>query len=188
MVDSDTDIQILNVEAALEALLFIASEPVSKGQIAEALGIKPKEVEIALEALEKSLYDESRGLKMQKYAGKYQLITAPEHAHVIEKFLGLEATTRLSRAALEALAIVAYRQPVTRPEIDSVRGVNSDGVIRSLLNKGLLEEAGRADGPGRPILYQTTMDFLCHFGLTSLDELPPIDPVESVVTNHLLKD
>ena len=102
--------------------------------------------------------------------------------------VNLEATTKLSRAALEALAIVAYKQPVTRPAIDAIRGVNSDGVIRSLLNKGLLEEAGRAETPGRPILYQTTLDFLCHFGLSSLDELPPLEPSEAVKTNHILKD
>ena len=107
-----------------------------------------------------------------------QLTTAPETSEAIERFLGLEATTRLSRAALEALSIIAYQQPVTRPQVDSVRGVNSDGVMRSLLSKGLIQEGGRADGPGRPILYSTTPEFLQHFGLNSLNELPPLEQKE----------
>ena len=188
MVDLNTDNHSPNSFAALEALLFVASEPISKGQIAEALELKIREVDLLLSNLEEHYNDETRGLRLQKFSGKYQLITSPECASIIEKFLGLEATTKLSRAALEALAIVAYRQPVTRPAIDAIRGVNSDGVIRSLLNKGLLEETGRADGPGRPILYQTSMDFLCHFGLSSIDELPPLESVESVRADNLLKD
>ncbi len=103
----------------------------------------------------------------------------------------MDVTARLSRAALEALSIIAYRQPVTRPEIDSVRGVNSDGVLKSLLNKGLLQEVGRAEAPGRPILYGTTAEFLQHFGLDSLQKLPSLEPVEPVETDEshrLLKD
>jgi condensin subunit ScpB len=96
-------------------------------------------------------------------------------AELIERFLGLEATSRLSRAALETLAIIAYQQPVTRPYVESIRGVSSDGVMKSLLSKGLIQEVGRAEGPGRPILYGTTADFLRHFGLNSLSELPPLD-------------
>jgi segregation and condensation protein B len=94
---------------------------------------------------------------------------------MIEKFLGLQATSRLSRAALETLAIIVYKQPVTRPQLDDIRGVNSDGVIKSLLSKGLIEETGRGEGPGRPIIYGTTSDFLQYFGLNSLDELPELD-------------
>ena len=102
------------------------------------------------------------------------MTTAPEMAEIVERFLGLEATSRLSRAALETLAIVAYQQPVTRPYIEGVRGVSSDGVMKSLLSKGLVQEVGRAEGPGRPILYGTAPDFLQHFGLNSLTELPPL--------------
>ncbi len=109
-------------------------------------------------------------------------------ADYIEKYLGLEATSRLSRAALETLAIIAYQQPVTRPAVDSVRGVNSDGVIKSLLSKGLLQEVGRSEGPGRPILFGTTPEFLQHFGLNSLSELPPLDlPAEERREVSLLK-
>jgi len=108
----------------------------------------------------------------------------------VERFLGLEATSRLSRAALETLAIIAYRQPISRPQVDAIRGVNSDGVIRSLLSKGLIEEVGRAEGPGRPILYGTTAAFLQAFGLTSLDELPPLEIPEGggVEPDALLKE
>ena len=112
-----------------------------------------------------------------------QLTTAPEMAEAVERFLGLEATSRLSKAALETLAIVAYQQPVTRPYIEGVRGVSSDGVMKSLLGKGLVQEVGRAEGPGRPILYGTAPDFLQHFGLNSLTELPalalPVAQVEN---------
>jgi segregation and condensation protein B len=94
---------------------------------------------------------------------------------VIERFLGLEISSHLSRAALETLSIVAYQQPVTRPQVDSIRGVNSDGVMKSLLHKGLIEDIGRAEGPGRPILYVSSAEFLQHFGLASLDELPPLE-------------
>jgi segregation and condensation protein B len=144
--------------------------------LATALEVTPRRVEIYLEELEEIYAD--RGIRVQRHRDRIQLTTAPETAPVVERFLSLEATTRLSRAALEALAIIAYQQPVTRPMVDSIRGVNSDGVIRNLLSKGLLEEAGRSESPGRPILYQTTPEFLQHFGLASLEELPPLAPDE----------
>ncbi len=115
------------------------------------------------------------GLRLQKIKNQYQLITAPEFAETIEKFLGLEVTSRLTQAALEVLAIVAYKQPATRPEIESIRGVNSDGVVKSLLYKGLIEELGRSEAIGRPILYGVTNEFFQHFGLESLEQLPPVD-------------
>ena len=111
-------------------------------------------------------------------------------ASIIENYLGLEATARLSRAALETLAIIAYRQPVTRPGIDAIRGVNSDGVLKSLLSKGLVQEMGRAEGPGRPILYGTTTEFLQHFGLSTLGQMPPYELPEKPdeERNVILKD
>ncbi len=161
----------------LEGLLFVAAEPVSPMQLAAALDLTTSEVEKGLDELEERL--RSRALRLQRHAGRVQLTTAPELAESIERFLGLEATSRLSRAALEALAIIAYQQPVTRPSVDAIRGVNSDGVIKSLLSKGLLQEVGRSEGPGRPILYGTTPQFLQHFGLNSLTELPPLNLSES---------
>ena len=162
----------LPLSALLEGLLFVAGEPVTPHQLATALEMPVTDVEKGLFALEDEL--RLRGLRLQKHSGRVQLTTAPEIALQVETFLGLEATTHLSRAALETLAIIAYQQPVTRPQIDSIRGVNSDGVMKSLLSKGLLQEVGRAEGPGRPILYGTTPDFLQHFGLSSLSELPPL--------------
>jgi segregation and condensation protein B len=163
----------LDVPARLEALLFVAAEPVSPGQLASALEISPAAVEEGLKALDLEL--QSRGLRLQRHAGRVQLTTAPEAAELVERFLGLEAASRLSRAALETLAVVAYQQPVTRPFIESVRGVSSDAVMKSLLGKSLIQEVGRAEGPGRPILYGTTPDFLQHFGIGSLADLPPLD-------------
>lgn len=166
----------ISIRAALEALLFSAAETVSPNQLATALQVGLDEVNAALEMLEQDylLAGNDRGLRVQRHHGRVQLTTAPEAAPAIEAFLGLEATTRLSRAALETLAIVAYLEPVTRPRIDSIRGVNSDGVLKSLLSKGLIQEVGRADSPGRPILYSSTPDFLQYFGLNSIAELPPL--------------
>jgi segregation and condensation protein B len=169
------------LKAKLEALLLIAPGPVTPGQLATALEIQTAEVEAGLTSLAAD-YQE-RGFRLQRHAGQVQLTAAPEMAPLIERFLGLEATTQLSRAALETLAIIAYQQPVTRPQVDAIRGVNSDGVLKSLLSKGLVQEVGRGEGPGRPILYSTTPEFLQHFGLSSVNELPPLTedaPVQPV--------
>jgi segregation and condensation protein B len=162
--------------ARIEALLFVAAGAISPSQLATALDIPLRVIENNLEILERRLASNSlpRGLRIQRHHGRVQLTTSPDLAMDIERFLGLETSNKLSRAALETLAIIAYQQPVTRPEIDAVRGVSSDGVLKSLLSKGLVQEIGRAERPGRPILYTTTSDFLQHFGLNSLEELPPL--------------
>ena len=174
----------LDLEARIEALLFVATQAVTPGQLATALEISLGAVERALAELERSY--EGRGLRVQHHGGRVQLTTAAGTAPLIERFLGLDATSRLTQASLEALSIVAYKQPVTRPQVDSIRGVNSDGVLRSLLSKGLVQEIGRAETPGRPILYVTTPDFLQYFGLNSLDDLPPIN-VNTVEAGELLE-
>ena len=171
MTDSDKTPAPISVR--LEALLFVAAEPVTTAQLAAALETTTTDVEQGLRALEESL--QARGLRVQRHGGHVQMTSAPEFAELIERFLGLEATTRLSRAALETLAIIAYQQPVTRPQVDAVRGVNSDSMMKSLLGKGLIQESGRTDGPGRPILYSTTAEFLQHFGVNSIRDLPPLD-------------
>lgn len=162
--------------ARIEALLFVAAGGVLPAQLAAALDLPLREVEKHLDILESRLTTDStaHGLRLQRHHGRVQLTTSPETALDVERFLGLEASRGLSRAALETLAIIAYQQPVTRPEIDAVRGVSSDGVLKSLLSKGLIQEIGRADRPGRPIIYATTADFLQYFGLNSLEELPPL--------------
>jgi len=168
----------LNVVQLLECLLFVADGPSPISQLAQALEISVRETAAALDALEAAC--ESRGLRLQRWQDSVQLTTAPEAADYVERFLGLSHTTRLSHAAVETLAIVAYQQPVTRPQIEAVRGVNSDSVIKSLLTKGLVEEVGRSEGVGRPILYRTTPEFLQHFGLSSLSELPPFHLPEAL--------
>jgi segregation and condensation protein B len=175
MSENETSGPPLSVQ--LEGLLFVAAEPVPLAHLAEALDVNPTMVEAALRELETTL--ENRGLRLQRFSGRVQLTTAPQLAEGIERFLGLEATSRLSRAALETLAMIAYQQPVTRPQIDSVRGVNSESMLKSLLNKGLIFESGRTEGPGRPILYSTSPEFLQHFGLSSITELPPLELTES---------
>ena len=171
----------LPLSVKLEAMLFVAAEPVSTSQLAAALDVSNSVVERGLNELGASLA--SRGLRLQRHAGSVQLTTAPELAELIERFLGLEATSHLSRAAMETLAIIAYQQPVTRPQNDAIRGVNSDSMMKSLLNKGLILESGRADGPGRPILYSTTPEFLQHFGLNSILEMPPLARSEEEETH-----
>lgn len=170
--------QHFDLEASIEALLFVSPGAVSPKQIADIIGVTPRIVEKALKSLENGL--KKRGIRLQKNRGGYQLTTAPEFANIVESFLNLETTSKLSKASLETLAIIAYQQPITRPMIDSVRGVNSDSVIKSLLSKGLIEEAGRSESPGRPILYNTSPEFLQHFGLSSLKDLPALSLPEMV--------
>jgi segregation and condensation protein B len=159
--------------ALVESLLFVADEPVTVARLAEALEVKADEVEAVLKVLHRDYA--ARGVRLQQGGERVQLVSAPEAAPCIERFLGLELQGKLSPAALESLAIVAYQQPVTRAQVEAVRGVNSDGVLRTLAGKGLLEEVGRLDTVGRPILYGTTFDFLRFFGLESLDDLPELD-------------
>lgn len=168
----------LSLTAKLEGLLFVAADPVPLAQLGAVLDLTPAKIEAALKELDETLV--TRGLRIQTHRGHVQLTTAPELAPLIEALLGLDATSKLSPAALEALSIIAYQQPVTRPQVDAIRGVNSDGVMRSLLTKGLIQESGRAEGPGRPILYGTTPEFLQHFGLSSLATLPALDLSEVV--------
>jgi segregation and condensation protein B len=165
-------VEPLDLEALIESLLFVADGAVPAARLAEALEVSVREIEAGLAALAESY--RHRGLSLQRFRDKVQLTTAPAAASRVERFLGLAALTPLSRAALEALAIVAYQQPVTRPQIEAIRGVNSDSVIKNLLNKGLIEESGRAEGPGRPVLYSTTPEFMQHFGLAALTDLPPL--------------
>jgi segregation and condensation protein B len=176
-LDSD-----INLAACIEALLFVAPGPVTLIQLASTLNKPIPEVERSLEELQAYYYQ--RGLRLQVHGNGIQLTTAPEIAALIERFLDLDTTSRLSQAALETLAIIAYKQPVTRPQIEAIRGVSSDGVLKSLLSKALVQDIGRADKPGRPILYATTPEFLQAFGLNSLDELPPLEELadKSLIT------
>jgi segregation and condensation protein B len=167
----------LSLTNQIECILFVADGPIPIRQLAALLDHSQKQIEVALEELQTHLA--SRGLRLQIFKERVQLVTMPEAAGLIETFLGLDSKQRLSQSAVESLAVIAYQQPITRPQIDAVRGVNSDGVLKRLLAMGLVEEVGRADGPGRPILYGTTAQFLQHFGLAQLNELPPLQPPNS---------
>src|SRR5215210_8085632 len=159
-------------EAQLEALLFVAERPLSRGEIARIAGVDRGTVDARLGDLEVSLAD--RGIRLVLSGDRVELVTAPDAGALIARYVGADAV-RLSPASLETLAIVAYRQPVTKAAIERIRGVDSDYTIRSLLHRRLVVELGRSDAPGRPFLYGTGFDFLERFGLTSLEELPPLD-------------
>lgn len=175
VMEEQDSIQVeLTLEARVEALLFVSASPVTASQLAAALGVTAHRIEKAIEVLEETFA--SRGIRLQAHNNQYQLTSAPELSSDIERFLDLENSTRLTRAALEVMSIIAYQQLVTRPQIDAIRGVNSDSVLRTLLRHGLIEEAGRSEGPGRPILYATTSEFLQFFGLQTIKDLPALDP------------
>ena len=159
----------------LEAVLFASDAPLPTERIAEVLEISPLDARVALDALRVGCDEPGRGLSVVEVGGGWRLVTRPEHAGVLMSLQRLRLKSRLSRAAVEALTIVAYRQPISRPEIEQLRGVQSDSVITHLLERRLVRIVGRKATPGRPVLYGTTREFLEHFGLRDLDELPPFE-------------
>lgn len=168
----NSDKPTLSLKAQLESLLFVADGPVSLERLASVLQTTAEQIEGTLSVLTHEYT--GRGLRLQRQRHRVQMVTAPEAAEIVGSFLGLEHSGRPSPAAMETLAIIAYRQPITRAEIEAIRGVNSDSVLRTLINRGLIEEQGRLEQAGRPIIYGTTFDFLQHFGLSSLEQLPSL--------------
>jgi len=162
-----------SIESLIEALLLVADAPVAIEDLAKAIGTEPELVSESLDCLADQYA--SRGFRVQRSGNRVQLVTAPEVASYVEEFLGVVSSGKLSSAALETLAIVAYNQPVTRAQIEAIRGVSCDGVLRTLVARDLIHTVGRLDQAGRPLIYETTFAFLEHFGLHSLDELPPLD-------------
>ena len=165
---------------ALEALLFVSDEPLIPSIIAQSLEVDRKTADQLCDRLARELEDRGAGVLLRNVAGGWRLFTHPDTAPEVERFVLSSRQARLTKAALETLAIVAYKQPVTRHQITSIRGVNSDGVIRALQDKGLVEEAGRDETPGRPILLATTPTFLERLGLPSLAALPSLAPLLGV--------
>jgi segregation and condensation protein B len=161
------------LEAFFEAVLFIAEKPLATDELATLAGVAPLQAEGALGNLAEELDARERGIRLQQHDGSWQLATAPRLGARLAAYAAREEA-RLTPAALEALAIIAYRQPCTRGEVERVRGVDSDYVIRSLLHRRLIAEVGRRDTPGRPVLFGTTFTFLERFGLTGTDDLPPL--------------
>jgi len=162
-----------SLDVLVESLLFVSGEPVTLKLLAAVLDVDVSAVEEALACL--SGRTQKGGLRLQRHNGRVQLVTVPEAAPYLEQFLGLAPENRLSTAALETLALIAYRQPITRADLEAVRGVNCDGVIRTLLSRELIEEIGRLQQAGRPILYGTSFTFLEQFGLSDLEELPTLN-------------
>lgn len=161
--------------AAIESLLFVSGRPLERAELRKLLGVDDERLDTGLQALEYALASMSRGIRLQRLGEQVQLVTAPENARYVAALLGLPMSAKLTNAALETLAVIAYRQPITRSQIEAVRGVNSDRALASLLQHGLVAEVGRAQTVGRPALFATTSEFLQQFGLTSLEELPHMD-------------
>jgi segregation and condensation protein B len=162
---------------ALEALLFVSDEPVSSVVLAQALDVDRRQVDELCEELARAYEGRGAGIVLRSVAGGWRLTTHPDTAPFVEQYVLATRHVRVTKAALETVAIVAYKQPVTRHQISAIRGVNSDGVLRALVDRGLVAEVGREDGPGRPVLYGTTPEFLERLGLASLAELPALAPL-----------
>ncbi len=177
-----TSVETEAIARIVPGLLFVADGPVAVEQLAKLLEAPTAEVEKGLAEVEAWLA--RGGLALQRQGGKVQIVTAPEIAPYVERLLGLDLSNRLSPAALEVLAIIAYRQPITRAEIEAIRGVNCDGVLRTLTSKGLVGEIGRLEQAGRPILYGTTFEFLQYFGLHAVQDLPPLKSADSSTTEQ----
>lgn len=177
------------MQSALEAIIYASDEPATIGQLAEAVGGDKVDVRAALDFLVAAYQTDERGIEIRKVAGGWKLYTKPQHHDVVRKFIkSLRPPVRLTMPALETLAVVAYKQPVTAPEINEIRGVNCGGVLKTLLEKRLITTAGRKAVIGRPILYRTSKDFLMRFGLSDLEELPSLKEFEQLAQAALGAD
>lgn len=169
------------LKGALECMLFVSPQPLDLEKVAQALNINVAEVSRAMEELR--LEYSERGLCIVRIAGGYQMCTRPEYAEYISALLKPQRT-RLSQAALETLAVIAYKQPITQPEIEAIRGVNSEGVLKTLLERSLIKPVGRRETAGRPIIYGVTDEFMNHFGLNDLSELPDIETLAAAISKE----
>src|SRR6201997_961143 len=177
------------IQAGLEAIIYAADEPATLDQISKALGIEKAETRAALDQLMATYQTEDRGIEVRKVAGGWKFYTKAQHHEVVRKFIkSLQPPLRLTMPALETLAVIAYKQPVTVPEINEIRGVNVGGVIKTLLEKRLITTAGRKEVIGRPILYRTSKQFMIRFGLSDLDELPSLKEFEQLAQAALGSD
>jgi segregation and condensation protein B len=176
-------------KAALEAIIYAADEPATIEQLAAALGVEKLAVQSSLDELVASYASEDRGIEVRAVAGGYKMYTKPQHHDVVRRFIkSLRPPLRLTMPALETLAVISYKQPVTAPEIQEIRGVNTSGVLKTLLDKRLITTAGRKEVIGRPILYRTSKEFLMRFGLSDLQELPSLKEFEALAREALGTD
>ena len=174
--------EIKQLQAAIEAMLFASGEPVAVDKLADALDMDKATTEKLADNLMEHFEQEERGVCILKLEDTYQMCSKPQYGEPIRKLMDIHRNIPLSPAAMEVLAIVAYNQPVTKSFVEQIRGVDCSGVLSSLMTKGLLEEKGRLELPGRPLLYGTTSNFLRCFGIASLDDLPPVPEKESIGT------
>src|SRR5579863_2099297 len=179
----------IELKSALEAIIYVADEPATVDQLAAAVGEEKHIVRSALDELVASYAADERGVEIRAVAGGYRVYTKPQHHDLVRRFIkSLRPPLRLTMPALETLAVIAYKQPVTQPEIQEIRGVNCAGVIETLLEKRLITTAGRKQVIGRPILYRTSKDFLMRFGLGDVDELPSLKEFEALAREALGAD
>jgi len=176
------------LRSAIEAIMFVATEPVKTSDLAETLDEKEADVTAQLDELKKVLDENVGGFALEQTAGGWRFATRAEHDSVLKKYFAKKGENRLSLAALETLAITAYRQPVTAPEISDIRGVNSTGVIRTLLERRMIRVAGRKNVVGAPFLYRTTKDFLVHFGLNDIRDLPRLEEFGDLIGEAMSDD
>jgi len=176
------------LRSAIEAILFVSNEPVTVDALAEALGATVDDVNAQLAAMKTFLDESIGGYALEQTAGGWRFATRPEHEAVLKKYFAKKGEGRLSMAALETLAIVAYRQPITAPEVSDIRGVNSVGVIRTLLERHLIRVAGRKAVVGSPFLYRTTREFLIHFGLNDIRDLPRLEEFGDLIGETISED
>ena len=162
----------VEIGAAIESVLFVSGRPLERAELRKLLDVDDTSLTLGLQTLQHDLEHHRRGIRLQRLGEQVQLVTAPEMARYVAALLGLPMTAKLTTAAMETLAVISYRQPVTRAQIEAVRGVNSDRALVSLIQHGLVAEVGRAQTIGRPTLFATTPEFLQQFGLTRLDQLP----------------
>jgi len=169
---------IQHVASAIESLLFVSGRPLEHAELRKLLNIDDARLASSLQVLADNLESQGRGIRLQRLGEHVQLVTAPENARYVAALLGLPMTAKLTTAAMETLAVVSYRQPATRAQIEAIRGVNSDRALASLIQHGLVAEIGRAQTVGRPALFATTSEFLQQFGLTGLEQLPGVEAQE----------
>ena len=167
----------VGLRAIVESLLFVADRPLSLAQLASVAGTDEAAVATAIDELRYACQE--RGVRITRDGDAFQMVSCPETASYVERFLGMSGRSRLSAAAMETLAIIAFHQPITRPRIEGIRGVNSDRAVQTLVARGLVADVGRLEAPGRPVLLGTTMEFLQSFGLERLEDLPPLPELAS---------
>ena len=182
------DMEPNELKAAIEAILFVSSDPIKVDELAESFDEGREAIATQLDEIRRALDDHAGGFMLEQTAGGWRLATRPEHDSILKKYFAKKGENRMSIAALETLAIVAYRQPITAPEVSEIRGVNSTAVIRTLLERRMIRVSGRKNVVGSPFLYRTTKEFLVHFGLNDIRDLPRLEEFGDLIGENINDD